>query len=130
VLEAERCLIEERRVAKKASLGLGLNAAPCVKGDLKASGRPVFTKPRVRRNPRTLETENSPRVPRFAVPISERRLKHDQKCSFKRRNFPRRAALLIRFLVNPWSQEANTQRSNSAVKARGLFDETYMLSSS
>jgi hypothetical protein len=125
VLEAERCLIEERRVAKKASLGLGLDAAP-----LKASGRPVFTKPRVRRNPRTLETENSPRVPRFAVPISERRLKHDQKCSFKRRNFPRRAALLIRFLVNPCSQEANTQRSNSAVKARGLFDETYMLSSS
>src|SRR5215471_8346022 len=46
-LEAEGCLIEERRVAVKASLSVGLNAAPCVKGSLKTSSRPVFTKPRV-----------------------------------------------------------------------------------
>jgi len=38
LLEAEGCLIEERRVAVKASLSLGLNAAPCVKGSVKASG--------------------------------------------------------------------------------------------
>jgi len=36
--EAEGCLIEKRRVAVKASLSLGLNAASCVKGSAKASG--------------------------------------------------------------------------------------------
>jgi hypothetical protein len=38
LLDAEGCLIKERRVAVKASLSLGLNAAPYVKGSVKASG--------------------------------------------------------------------------------------------
>ncbi len=49
-LEAEGCLIEERRVAVKASLGLGLNAAPCVKGSVKASGSASFHQAALRRN--------------------------------------------------------------------------------
>ena len=35
-------MIEERRAAVKASLSLGLNAAPCVKGSVKASGSASF----------------------------------------------------------------------------------------
>jgi len=41
-LEAEGRLLEERRVAVKASLSLGLNAAPCIKGSVKASGSTSF----------------------------------------------------------------------------------------
>ena len=40
LLEAEGCLIEEKRVAVKASTGP--NAAPCVKGSVKASGSASF----------------------------------------------------------------------------------------
>jgi len=39
-LQAEGCLIEKRRVAVKASLSLGLNAA--LKGSVKASGSASF----------------------------------------------------------------------------------------
>jgi len=42
LLEAEGRLIEERRVAVKASLSLALNAAPCVKGSVKTSGSASF----------------------------------------------------------------------------------------
>jgi hypothetical protein len=41
-LDAEGCLIEKRRVAVRASLSLGLNAAPCIKGSVKASGSASF----------------------------------------------------------------------------------------
>src|SRR5262249_14873918 len=41
-LEAEGRLLEERRVAVKAPLSRGLNAAPCIKGSVKASGSASF----------------------------------------------------------------------------------------